>query len=491
MNNIPASTLNEWLEQRKLCPPPPLVPTTLPSPDPAFYKNHRPPKPLAYLNPELLNMDNICNSLVATPDLTIIHALAEKNLLTVREKYLRYRYNDNRGCSICNSSPGPFPALNMSTIVHKHESTLELYKKSVLTEDGLFHCPTCKLTPHLAFWPNRHELIISSSTIRNWRRFSPDKQWKGDDLHTWNIQIPGARIRHICHALMVELQGFQTPFTIYVVCGLNDIDSSTDLDMNPIFDDVDKLVSVVKALNPDHIVRFITCPMPPRLSCLGQDDYGNRMARNNIMNKTKMIVQLNSKFQDLNCQDPFYGSHNSQNPRLVGLHMRGIKTVRADVPYGDLLSDFGDNAHFIAAGFHCKREWRVHYNDIDSPDWFLNTMHLADMMIFKSGLSIYRSICLTNGVNPDGWATNTLFFNQTKDTAATTPRRFYDMREYGYPMASNFSDLANATKIDDSDNTVHIHDNESTSGSSDSGSLSDWEVEVNNFIAELDQGAKN
>ncbi len=491
MNNIPAQTLNDWLEQRRRCIPPPLVPTTLPSPDPDYYRKHKPPKPLAYLNPDLINMDNICNSLVATPDLTIIHALAEKNIITVSDKYLRYKYSDNRGCTICNSSPGPFPELNSSTIVHKHVSTLEFYKKSVLTEDGLFACPTCKLSPHLAFWPNRHELIISSSTIKNWRSFSVDKPWNGDDLHSWSITIPGARIRHVCHALVTELQSFKTPFTIYCVVGLNDIDASTDLDMTPILEDVDKLVSVVKALNPDHIVRFITVPMPPRLSCLGQDDYGDRMASSNLVDKTKMIVQLNTKYQDINSQDPYYGSHNGQNPRLVGLHLRGLKTRRSDVSYGHYISDFGDFAHFIATAYHCKREWRIHNNDVDNPDWFMNTMHLSNSMIFRSGLSIYRAICLTNDVNPDNWASKSLFFNQTKNTAATTPRRYYDMRDYGFPMATTFADLSNTSKNEDLANSPHFQDNESIADSSDSSDCrSDWEIEVDNFMAELDQTAK-
>ena len=65
------------------------------------------------------------------------------------------------------------------------------------------------------------------------------------------------------------------------------------------------------------------------------------------------------------------------------------------------------------------------------------------------------------------------------------------MREYGHQMATTFEDLSNMSMREDLVTSSHFQDNESVAGSSDSDNRSDWEIELDNYLAELDQVAKN
>lgn len=443
MSDIADEVLQGWLKQRAVAVPPPCVPTTLPSTDPEYYKNVPAPPPLAYLNPALLDHEAITNSLIPTPDMCPIIAHAEKNIINYLDAEMRDNAPEDSGCTICMSSLGPIEEINDKiNINHTHDSTIEFFKRSILSNEGMFSCPTCKQSPHLAVWPIRHEVIVSSSTIRGWRRYSNNgAQYLGDDTHVWEINIPGAKIKDLTHAIYVELRPFRKPFNIYFIGGLNDIDQCQDLNLESIISDVNKLIEVVNELNPSNNLRFITVPLPPKLTCLGQDLYSDIMSANGIVDKTQLVFDLNRRYQLHNEGDPFYGSTSADNPKLIGLHLRGLKTVRSDVSYGSYISVYGDNARFFASSYHSIKEWRVPPSDFEKPDWFVRVMHLSNAMIFKAGVGIYRAICKSIGIDPDNWSSSSLTFNLESNPAVNAVRHFYSMKNRGFPLATTFEDL--------------------------------------------------
>ncbi len=340
------------------------------------------------------------------------------------------------------SSLGPIDEINDKiSINHIHESTIETFKRSKLSNDGMYACPTCKQTPHLAVWPIRHEVIVSSSTIRGWRKFAHrGAQYFGDDAHIWEICIPGATIKDLTHAIYVELRPFKKPFNLYFLSGLNDADQCLDMNAEPIINDVNRLIEVVHELNPDNNLRFITVPLPPKFTCLGQDLYSDIMSANGIVDKTPLVFELNRRYQSHNEGDPYYGSTSADNPKLIGLHLRGIKTVRSEVSFGSYISVYGDNARFFAASYHAQKEWRVPASDLGTPDWFMRVMHLSNAMIFKAGIGIYRAICKESGVNPDNWSSSSLTFNLESNPAYKAVRHYHNMKHL-FPLATTFDDL--------------------------------------------------
>ena len=152
----------------------------------------------------------------------------------------------------------------MRRVNHSHFSTLEWRILQRCDRNGEFFCVGCQRT-HSAKSGIRTPLLLTSSTLANWRGRMESNGYSGDMIHIDSIAIPGGKIKDLHRAFLAEYKGAHRPVDVLITVGLNDI--SAGHSVHRILSDARALRDAV--LNITHSsCAFTSLPYPPKLTTL-------------------------------------------------------------------------------------------------------------------------------------------------------------------------------------------------------------------------------
>ena len=185
--------------------------------------------------------------------------------------YYRFAHNI---CEICSEYTNRLRN-ELAPIYHFHHSSLQYRIKASSDRWGHYFCPTCIDGFHSLKVGVRYPLLVTSSTLSNWRGRPDVNGYLGDVLHMDEICISGARVRDLRHAFEAEYGALHRPVDVVLVAGLNNILEGQDA--GRIMFEIAEFHSRVKNIAGSSFA-VCTLPFPPSMSIL-PDDQHHRVKR--------------------------------------------------------------------------------------------------------------------------------------------------------------------------------------------------------------------
>lgn len=275
----------------------------------------------------------------------------------------------DRYCAICSEFADE--DFDMTRTNHNHFSTMEWRIMQRCDKYGQYYCVGCK-NAHSAKSGTRTPLLLTSSTLANWRGKMEANRYEGDAIHIDSIAIPGGQIRDIHRAFLAEYKGAHRPVDVLATVGLNDV--SAGHSTHRILSDARSLRDAVLCI-PNSSCAFTTLPYPPKLTTL----YDNQ--RNIRRDYTQIIGDVNLGLDTVNSE-----RNQPLDPqRVPKFHTYGTKGTRSPSEH--------------------PREWMAYRPRHNDSAWREKTpdlqLHLSDGIRLRMGKAIVKYFCGKYGILPD------------------------------------------------------------------------------------------
>ena len=180
----------------------------------------------------------------------------------------------------------------MTVVNHQHFSTLSWRVSQRANRYGEILCPGCQKI-HSMKEGMRIPILLTSSTLANWRGKVDANRYQGDTIHMDSIEIPGAKIRDLQRAFLAEYKGSHRPVDIVAVVGLNDVNAGHSPER--VLRDARALRDAVLSI-PNSSCAFATLPYPPKFTALNDDN------RRKCRDLTSTLAEVNLGFAAVNLE---------------------------------------------------------------------------------------------------------------------------------------------------------------------------------------------
>ena len=299
-----------------------------------------------------------------------------KNYQQIRDKY-----GHTEGyCNICSETTSSVCPKG-KIISHTHNSSKDTRIFSESNRWAVYNFTSCKATPHSFKTGIRHPVLVTSSILDNWQGNRGENTYLGDDIHVDIIAIPGATIKMLHHACMVEFSSSYRPIDVLLVGCLNDVMRGRTFQQ--IKEDLEKFkkdfISLKRAPEAGDKCTFAvsTPPYPPKVVALPSEErpvQDNRFET--LFSLTGFIRELNRA--DNNSSSSFYAplfhtwgmrtrasDPNMYGPRNIMESMIGFReSLWNDDDFKEMVHL--DNSSRLRMGRSVVKYFMVIYNMIES-----------------------------------------------------------------------------------------------------------------------------